>query len=208
MVFSSDSRSRQGSESPAVIGFSPPNRTNTNTTLPPYTPGPGINWNTDENSRAKTPAELLGLRIDTGAHKSDSDVKFGKSRALLDSDDPPARKIFDSPQCSPTALRPIASSLDLGKDVDVKPLPIRQKTITEEATPPDALSIFGSYSTSPTLSRALTSPAGFSIAPSRDTSYGDIISPLSRQNSYFALDSALPDMTMYNVNGAKMSAAL
>lgn len=211
-VDSSDTRSRRGSEAPSAIGFNPPRRTDTNTTLPPYTPGPGINWNAGETPRAKTPAEILGLKVDTGGEKSDSDVKFGKSKALLESDEVPSGKIFASPQSSPTALRPKRSSPELDKDVDVKPLPTRQNTATEVATPPDALGIYGSYptstySTSPTLSRVFSSPAGFSIAPSRQTSHGDTISSLSRQDSYFSLDSALPEMTMYNLTGAKMYVA-
>ena len=211
-VDSTDSRSRKGSEAPSVIGFSPPRRTDTNTTLPPYTPGPGINWNPDETPRAKTPAEFLGLRVETGGEKSDSDVKFGKSKALLESDEVPSGKIFASPQSSPTALRPKRSSPELDKAVDVKPLPSRKNTATEVATPPDALGIYNSYSTSsystsPTLSRVFSSPAGFSIAPSRQTSHGDTFGSLSRQDSYFSLDSALPEMTMYNLTGAKMYVA-
>ena len=211
-VDSSDTRSRRGSEAPSAIGFNTPRRTDTNTTLPPYTPGPGMNWNAGETPRAKTPAEILGLKVDTGREKPDSDVKFGKSKALLESDEVPSGRIFASPQSSPTALRPKGSFPELDKDVDVKPLPTRQNTATEVATPPDALGIYGSYSTStystsPTLSRVFSSPAGFSVTPSRQTSHGDTIGSLSLQDSYFSLDSAFPEMTMYNLTGAKMYVA-
>ena len=204
-VGSSDSRSRRGSEAPSAIGFTPPRRTDTNTTLPPYTPGPGISWNPGETTRAKTPAEFLGLKVETGGEKTDSDVKFGKSKALLESDEIPPGKFFASPQSSPIALRPKRGSPEWDKDVDVKPLPSRQNTATEVATPPDALSIDNSYSSSsysasPTLSRVFSSPAGFSVAPSRQTS-------LTRQDSYFSLDSALPETTMYDLTGAKVYAA-
>lgn len=143
--------------------------------------------------------------METGGEKSDSDVKFGKSKALLESDEVPPGKIFASPQSSPTALRPKRSSPEVDKDVDVKPLPSRQNTATEVATPPDALGTYNSYSsssysTSPTLSRVFSSPAGLSVAPSRQTS-------LSRQDSYFSLDSALPETTMYSLTGAKMFVA-
>lgn len=143
--------------------------------------------------------------METRGEKSDSDVKFGKSKALLESDEIPPGKFFASPQSSPIALRPKRGSPEWDKNMDVKPLPSRQNTATEVATPPDALSIdnsysSSSYSTSPTLSRVFSSPAGFSVAPSRQTS-------LSRQDSYFSLDSALPETTIYNLIGAKMYVA-
>lgn len=202
---SSDSRSRQGSESPAIAGLHPPRRTETYSSLPPYSP-PQQNWELGEDiqPRAKTPADILGMKVEYEGEEPDTKIKSEKSRALLDSDDVGPSKIFTSPQSSPTSLRPIRSSSDLEKVGALKPLESRRNTGTEVASPPDALGIFNSYPTSPNLSRILTSPSGLSITPSRQLSFGEATSPISRQNSFYSIDSALPEFTMGDLSGAKM----
>lgn len=202
---STDSRSRRGSESPAIAGLNPPRRTETYASLPPYSP-PQRNWEQEEDvqPRAKTPADILGMKVEYEGEKSDTKLKSEKSRALLESDDIGPSKIFASPQSSPNSLRPIRSSSDLDKAGTLRPLESRRNTETEVASPPDALGIFNNYSTSPSLSRIFTSPSGLSIAPSRQPSLGEPTSPILRQDSFFSLDSALLEVTMSNLSGVKM----
>ena len=202
---STDSRSRRGSESPAIAGLNHPRRTETYASLPPYSP-PQRNWEQEEDvqPRAKTPADILGMKVEYEGEKSDTKLKSEKSRALLESDDIGPSKIFASPQSSPNSLRPIRSSSDLDKAGALRPLESRRNTETEVASPPDALGIFNNYSTSPSLSRIFTSPSGLSIAPSRQPSSGEPTSPIMRQDSFFSLDSALLEVTMSNLSGVKM----
>jgi hypothetical protein len=203
---STDSRSRHGPEFPAGTGLPPPRRTETYSSLPPYSP-PQQNWELGEDvqPRAKSPADILGMKVEYEGEEPDTKFKPEKSRALLDSDDVSPSKLFASPQSSPTSLRPIQSSSDLDKAGALVPLESRRNTETEVASPPDALGIFNSP-TSPSLSRILTSPSGLSNTPSRQLSFGEATSPISRQNSFFSIDSALPEFMMGDLSGAKMYA--
>lgn len=194
----SRSGARQDSRS-ATEGLSPPIRSGTLSSLPPYS-SPQPNWTpTDGLQHPKAPADLLNLETEHKRKTSEADIP--NFELVLGGSD--GKKIIASPQMSPTTLRPLAEQDELSQlDAKgaMKPLELRRNTNNEVAASPTGLGLFSALSEgSGTASQIFTSPT----ISSRRTSNTEVTTSTSRRDSIFAPESAVVEMAMENLDGVQ-----
>lgn len=181
-----------------------PLRTDTSASLPPYS-SPRSSWGNGEAGRqAKTPAEILGLRVDHGNVQSGREPKLKRSRdSLFATSTDGEKRLYASPKSSPNALRPLRSSSELDTIDGLKPRSSRPNTDVEAAVFSDALGIFDGLSASTyTQSHVSTSPPVSSIPTSRKSSLAELVGSETMRGS-FSPESATVEMMMENLSGAK-----
>lgn len=190
-----DGRTRQVSHS-AASGLSPPLRSGTTASLPPYS-SPRLNWTQARSlQHAKTPADLLGLENKYKRKTSDTDI----SNFDLESEGRDGKGMTASPQTSPNTLRPTLTGQEEQSELDseeaLKPLRHRQNTTNEVAVSPTGLGISSALSEgSSVASQVFTSPT----ISSRRTSVTEVTI------STFARESAVMEMAMKTLGGVQVS---
>ena len=197
---SEDGRTRQGSYS-ATESLSPPIRSNTSTTLPPYS-SPRPSWTQPETvQHAKTPAEYLGLGTNHKRKKSDSEIPDFH----LDTGDSHSKGKSASPHNSPNNLRTLKEQdeqSELDSKEAMRPLERHENTLNELAGAQIDLGISGAFpATSSTNSRIFTSPT----ISSRRSSTTEFTNSTSRHSSIVTLDSSVVEMRMDNLSGVQVS---
>lgn len=193
---SADGRTRQGSNS-GTEGLGPPTRSETLTSLPPYS-SPRPNWDpvTESLQHAKTPADLLGLS--TEYQRKTSRTELPNLQYQPESSN--GKGIRASPDTSPTTLGPLTEQNEL-PELDPKDA-MRRQDINEVTVSPSGLGISRPLSEgSSVASRVFTSPT----ISSRRTSLTETMSSTSRRDSIFALESAVIEMAMENLGGVRAS---
>lgn len=213
-IHSQDGQSRQGSVTASpIIGFSPPRRAGTASSLPPYSHSPPRLGSGQEQSspRAKTPSDLLGLKPNHQEGRSGQGLGSEKFKYLLEGDDG-GNKSFHSPETSPLALRPSKALADVsewGEDT-LKPLESRQGTETEVAVgSPDSLGIF--LSPPDSSQKSTRSVTGASYSPGwnlRKTSLPASLVQAPEANLQESQDHAVLEAVMDNLRGVKMYVSL
>lgn len=194
-----DGRTRQGSHS-GTESLGPPTRSETLTSLSPYSSPWPIWTQTECLQHAKTPADLLGLSTKHQrkiSHPEIPDFQY-------ESEGSNGKGILASPDISPT-LGPLTAQSELSKlnsKETMKPLGRRQDTIDEIAVSPTGLGKSRPLSEgSSVASRVFTSPT----ISSRRTSLTEAMTSTSRRDSMFALESAVAEMAMENLSGVRAS---
>ncbi len=197
---SADGRTRQGS-SPTIENLSPLPRSGTLASLPPYSSSEPNYSQTESSHHAKTPAELLGLGI-SHTRKTSETVMLDFHLSPASSD---GKRIYASPQDSPNTLR-LSKEQDERSELDskeaMKSLDRRWNAIDEVAISPSGLGVSVPFSEgSSAASQVFTSPT----ISSRRTSTTEATNSTSGRDSIFALDCALVEKTMANLNGVQVS---
>ena len=195
---SADSQTRKGSYA-STQTRSPPFRSETLTSLPPYS-SPEPNWaHTGDPQYPKTPADLLGIGTSYTRKISDTDIPD----FLLGRGDSKGKGIMAPPQMSPDTQRLLTEPAELSeldsKD-DLRPLEPCRNVIDRFATSPTGLGISSALSQgSSTASRVFTSPT----MSSRRTSIAT--NSTSRRDSLFAQEHAVLEMAIENLSGVQAS---
>ena len=197
---SADGRTRLGSY-PVTESLSPPLRSNTCTTLPPYS-SPQPDWTpTETPQHAKTPAEYLGIGSKHKRKTSDSEIPD----FLSESDDSLNKGKSASPQSSPSPLRTLKEQderSELDSKETIKPLERQGNTLDEIAGSPTGLGISSGFSAgSSAASRIFTSPT----ISSRRSSTTEFTNSTSRHSSIITLESSVLEMRMENLSGVQIS---
>ena len=187
------SGARQDSHMP-TDGFSPPIRSGTAFSLPPYS-SPQPNWTpADSVQHAKAPADILRLGTKHKRKTSEEDIP----NLHFETGGRDGKNIVASPHVGPTTLRPLAEQDELSLDSReaMKPLELRRNTINEVAASPTGLGISRALSEgSSAASQTYTSPT----ISSRRTSN------TSSRDSIFAPESAVVESAMENLDGVQAS---
>ena len=195
-----DSGTRQDPQMATELS-SPPIRSSTASSLPPYS-SPQPNWTpTDSLLHPKAPADLLKLGHKHKRKTSEADIpNFDLETGGRD-----GKNVIASPHISPTALRPLAEQDDLSlldSRKTMKPLELRRNTNNEVAVGPTGLEISSALSEgSSAASQIFTSPT----ISSRRTSNTDLTTSTSSRDFIFAPESAVVEMAMENLDGVQAS---
>ena len=182
--------------------LSPPLRSNTSTTLPPYS-SPRPRWTqTEAVQHAKTPAEYLGIGTSHKRKTSDSEIPEFR----LETDDSHSKGKSASPPNSPNTLRTLKEQdeqSELDSKEAMKPLERHGNAIDEIAGSPTGLGISSSAFSagSSATSRIFTSPS----ISSRRSSTTEFTNSTSRHSSIVTLDSSVVEMRMENLSGVQVS---
>lgn len=183
----------------STTDFTPPLRSGTLASLPPYS-SPQPNWDQTESFQpGKTPADLL---VHISKHKTTtSDTDIPNFRSEPEGSDGKGR--IAPQQSSPTTLRPLIEQDELS-ELDSKgamrALEWRRNTNNEVAVPPTGLGISNALSEgSSAASRVFTSPT----MSSRRSSMTEFTTTTSTRDSIFALESAVVEMAMENLDGVQ-----